>query len=816
MNWKKSLIFCISFIVCFFAELAINLACGPEQDPYDYFVSYFHNNVQGDRYTGFSFNNMVFLYDSETIADETEINSAEWATYLQVEKNDVHRLMYEVDSLTNLKLHALKEYQLKDFSPAWQKNSYLKALFSNEKAKKYFELAKSCEPFVIGDYDSWDPVARDSTMMIKKAIATTKMANAEIDKFLKLRYGYQVVRLYHYAKNAEACKTAYETLVKPIKLNSAAQGWALSAYAGALRSTGYPVEAAYFFSKVFATNPERRIQAYRNYFYIDTTASAVAKLAKTNEEKANIWAIQGFGTPEPNLTPLLKVYQYQPKSEMVGTLLVREVNKLEESLIKDSGLKNVAYTAYFGGSMEEIASRKKNLAHLFAVRDFALHLAKEKKYIDPQLGTLAASYLSWVAHDDVRALALLKQLNPGKLAGRFKDQYRIIELLIKVNAIKKGGFLKENELLPALKWLDYKRYEEQKSARVDSNNFSYLPDSEISRFAKTARNLYQQILAPAYLKRGDTAKAALAMLKGDQDYRPKGTLNYTDYSYATSTFWQEALGPKTMLKLANLKSKPKQNNFEGFLAYNLNYINNDDFYELFGTTLLRSHDYNKAIWCFEKIKNPKAYFQASNYWQSNSELHGNPFVETINDYPKRYEGNKLNNKLTFAKAMSRLQKLIISNRKNAAQYYYEMANAIYQTGHYGNSWFLVSYHWSSYENDEKPTYFYHFDYKQARTAKNWYLKAKALSNDSDFRAKCTFMLAKCEQKKMTNNLFANSDGGWYSQEDHINYLNMNMRNPYFKELKSNYTKTKFFKTAVGECSYLKDFITGKKFVIEKN
>ena len=806
MNWKKSLLFCASFIIIFFGEIAINVACGPEQDPYDYYVSYFHNTVAGDRYHAFSFNDMVYLYNSDDQGDEAEINSKEWATYLNVQKEDVKALMYDVDSITNLKLQRLSSVKLSDFSDSWQRNTFLQALYRNKPALKYFEVAKHCEPFVSGDYDSWDPVARDSSMMIKKAVEVAKLADAETELFLKLRYGFQVVRLYHYANNYESCKIAYEKLVRPLKINSAAQGWAMSAYAGALRFTGNESQAAYLFSKVFITNPERRIQAYRNYFYAGVSVSTVLNYAKSDSESGNIWAIQSFGTAEPDMRGLQKVYDYMPQSEILGTLLVREVNKLEQKLIRDGGISNTSYVAYFGNTADENAERKRSVQHLIAVRNFALKLAHEKRYPTPELGMLTAAYLSWMAQDDVLALYYLGKLNPSKLPERLKDQYRITELLIKANRIKKGSELNEVELLPALKWLDEKRYKETERSMPDSLDRydDYLANDAL--FTKTTRNLYQQILAPAYLKMGDTAKAALAMLKGDLFARFPQPRKISNYSYATSTFWREALGPKTMLRLANFKRKPKTNNFEGLLTQTLNNITDDDFNELFGTTFLRSHDYAKASWCFEKVKNKAEFFNASDW--GVDVLYSNPFIETINDYPKSFDSTATsNNKLSFAKKMHQLQQLVLSNKKNAAEYYYQMATGIYQTGHYGNAWFLVSYRWSSYENGSKPTYFYQFDYKHARTAKAWYLKARSLSKDLNFQSKCTYMLAKCEQKRLTNNLFSSK---WYNDlrydESNNAYLKMNNSNPYYSELKLTYSKTKFFRTAVGDCSYLSDFL----------
>ncbi|MDQ8052961.1 MAG: hypothetical protein REI78_08030 [Pedobacter sp.] len=802
-------------MVVYFGQIVLNVACGPEQDPYDTFVSYFHNDLAGDRYANFLFNDWMFLYNDEEIADEAEINSKEWSEYLKVAPNDVRKVMYEADSLTELKLANLQKFRLKDFSKEWQQNTFLSALYANQQVAKYFRAAKSCEPYVTSDYDSWDPAARDSSMMIKKAKEVAKLAIAEQDPFLKLRYGYQVVRLYHYAHNFQDCMSAYQQLVLPNPTKSAAQGWAMAAYAGAMRHSGHQNEAAYLFSKVFNANPERRIKSYKNYYYINPSIENVLRYAKNDEERANIWAIHGFGNPLPDLKNLQRVYQYLPESEMVGTLLVREVNKLEQSLIRDGGMENINYTAYYSGSAEEVAARKKNQLHLNEVRNFALQLADEKKYPQPALGTLAAAYLMWLAHNDTLALSYLERLDPNRLPERLKDQYRIIELLIKANRIKNGNPINEQKLLPALKWLDSKKFAEFRKLKADSlkyKDFYWSPASK--NFFTTTRNLYQQILAPAYLKLGDTAKAALAMMKGDQEdpnYRMKAI---DEGSFATIAFNQQALGPKTMLRLLKLKKMSKKETLESFLAQNLKSLDMDSFYRLYATAFIRSHAYDQALWCFSQLKDKKEYFLPSD--GDDVPLASNPFRTTINDYPKQYVSQGGYSAVEFCRKMVQLQKLIKTDPKNAAKYYFEMANGVYQTSHYGNGWYFISYIWNADELSRPIKYPFQLDYRQAKTAKAWYLKARSLSHDAEFRAKCTFMLAKCEQKRMSNLLFSNPQSPIWSWEyDSNQYLAMNQSNPYFKELKLDYAKTKFFKTAVGECSYLRDFIAGRKFAIKE-
>jgi len=804
---KLSLIFSV-FLITFFGEIAVNIACGGEIDPYDYYITYFHNNIDGNEYTPFAYNQMAYLNSEQDVESESEINSREWAKYLNVKEKDVYKIMYDVDSASSVRLSSF-DGKLAELPDSLQTNTFIQGLGKNKRALKYYTFAKSCEPYANVSFDLWDPKPRDTTAMDALAQAAVKLTELEKDDFLKLRFAYQAERMFHYAGQHTDSKSVYEKFIKTSKTNSAVKGWALALYAGSVRRLGNPDESAFLFSKVFASNPERRVQAYKNYYYNSAPVNGALKYAKTNQEKANIWAINGFGNSDFNIESLDKVYQYEPKSELNGTLLVREVNKLEQALIESNDIARIAYNYYFSEDKprQRDSVKNVNLKQLNLVRNFAVKLAAEKKYSQPELGTLTAAYLSWMENKDVLAANYLATLNPEKLPERLRDQYRITDLLIRAKNIKKGNSFNENDLLPTLKWLDEKRFAENENQVNDWGN-------EEKRFSRTTRNFYQQIMAPAYLKIGDTAKAALAMVKGDLESRTlKNNSLFTNISYQSTAFWQQYLSPKSMQGLAVYKTKTKGNDVTAMLAKALNQLNNDDFYELYGTTYLRTHQYDKALQMFEKVSAKYVYFSPENYYadDANSKLYSNPFIQTINDYPKKYVAAKASiTKKTFAAEMSRLQKLTISDKKNAAMHYYKMANAVYQTGYYGNSWFLISYDWSSYDNSSPARYGYDVDYKKAQTAKAWYLKARTLSTDADFKAKCTFMLAKCVQKQIILNSKINSSSYW--DKDDIKYKNFvkaNYNNPYFKELNLSYSKTPFYKVAAGACSYLGDFIAKK-------
>ncbi|WP_316786393.1 hypothetical protein [Pedobacter frigiditerrae] len=824
LNWKKSLIFCVSFFAVFFGELAVNIACGPEQDPYDYYVSYFHNNVQGDQYKPFAFNGLLFLNSEDDVWAEENVNSAEWAKYLGVKLKDVRKIMYELDSASDVRLKKASFKWTSTLPDSLKKNNFLAALSKNKAALNYYRLLKQCEPMISHIYGSWTQPIVDSVFLMKCADKNLALLPNFKDDFLKLRYAYQIQRMYRYAGNKQQSKMVYEKYIANNPSTSAVKGWAISQYAGIIRAEGKADEAAFLFSKVFASNPERRIVAYRNYFWTSAKMDDVLKFAKSEDEKANIYAINGFKKPDSEIQLVKDVYECNPANQLVGALVIREVNKLEQNLLERSPMAYDYFSAsiygnYFNYGKNADSLKTANLKHLKVVRDFATRIANEKKYIEPDFGNITAAYLSWIEHNDVLAMKYLNKVNLEKLSPKLKDQYRITELLVKANQIKKGNNFNENELLPALKWLDEKRLEENPVQPKDSEYYYGWNEGEKSRYTITTRNFYQQVLAPAYTKLGDTAKAALAMLKGDAKYKLLKNMKFKkSLSYQTTMYWMQSLSENTLDKIATYKTKTAIDNFDGLLAKSLNQFSSDDFYELQGTAHLRAHQYAKAIECFNKLSKTYKYWMPEEWeWLDNGKhlvhkQYANAFAETVTDYPKKYvnKPNRLNKK-TFAKKMLNLQRLANTDKKNAAQYYYQMAKGLYQTGEFGNAWFFISYDWRIFANQNRGKYDYNSDYKLALKAKEYFEKARELSKDANFKAKCTFMLARCEQKKILQKYDAIT---WNETEDYEKlgkeqdriYTRMNSENPYFAEMKNQYAKTPFYKTAVNECSYLKDFL----------
>ncbi len=805
---KKLLICSVSLIIFFFVEIAIDIACGGEVDPYDYYISFFHNNLQRTQeYEPFYFTSYKFLYDDDERVSEAEINSREWAAYLGtgVKTADVQKVMYRLKGSADTALYEGYLAGKGSLPDSLKNNTFLQALPSNKSALKYYRFAKSVEAIANVKFEYWDPKEMDTDGLKSAGEEALKNANSENDKFIKLRYLYQAQRLLHYGKNYEQAANVYDKYLVNYKTDSHVKGWALALNAGEKRRLKDTVQAAYLFSKVFAQYPERRIQAYRNYNYINVKASQVLTLAANKSEKAVIMAIDGFSNSELDGRSLKEVYQYEPTSDMVGVLLVREINKLEEYYLTPTTTagNSVLANAYYSRLADSSKLRAQN--HMKQLSAFCEQLSSEKKYPEYGLGKLAQAYMAWMQKDTKGGQAYMDELKGEKLSEKFNDQKQIIQLLLLAQGIQQYNDVNEATLLPSLKWLNEKVAHEVKTT-TSSQDWGFYGQYP---FAATARNFYQDIMAPAYLKQHDTSKAALVMLQGDATVK-----KVTEPSYQTINFWQNYLHSSAINKIVGWKKSAPATPYLNFLAKKLVTYKSDDLYELLGTAYLREHKYPEAAAALSQVSEKALNKFPTNFYDEKA-TGADPFINQMPDYPKLMlnKNGKGYNKRQFAQAMAGFQKQIKADPKNASAYYFAMATAVYNTSTYGNAWYLISYNWSSTDYGRKSIYYYDADYIRTSNAEKLFLQARQLSSSAEFKAKCTFMAAKCRQKQIKLPSYSDFPDYNYTklQDAEKLYDKAVRRNPYFAELQKSYGKTAYYKLAVNDCSYLQDFLqVGRK------
>ena len=169
MNWKVFITACISSAIISFPQNIIG--CGPDADPYDYYTSFFHQNLpEANGYRPFYYTGYNFLYDINEPAPLTDLLAAEWTAYCtsSVKTADAKKLVnkFAWKDLNNLYNHIEKNQPLK--IPDSVKQNSMTDYFMRTRdleALGYILYAKQVEPYVTGGDGDWEVIKRDSIKM---------------------------------------------------------------------------------------------------------------------------------------------------------------------------------------------------------------------------------------------------------------------------------------------------------------------------------------------------------------------------------------------------------------------------------------------------------------------------------------------------------------------------------------------------------------------------------------------------------------------------------------------------------------------------
>jgi hypothetical protein len=189
------------------------------------------------------------------------------------------------------------------------------------------------------------------------------------------------------------------------------------------------------------------------------------------------------------------------------------------------------------------------------------------------------------------------------------------------------------------------------------------------------------------------------------------------------------------------------------------------------------------------------------HWNSTSD----PFVSQINDcfecggsIPDSNElGEESPSLYEFAEEMISYQDSLKINPKNAAAYYYRLANGYYNMTYFGSCRGYFSDIGGQY------THVWFGRYEQPDTsipnvlsckmAEEYYVKAMNLAKNPEFKARCCFRAAKCEHNYFYTHFPKDFEGDFKSGK-------------YFAMLKANYSKTQYYREIINECGYFKTYL----------
>ncbi len=525
----------------------------------------------------------------------------------------------------------------------------------------YLDFAKEWQ------YESYDQQKRSweesqDTPIFKRSfyLKTVTSIEKEFDQIssdaIKMRYAYQLIRLAHYWGAFSDAVALYDLLVPPLKTNSIIRYWAMEQKAGALRGLQREAEALYYYSIVFDHAPERREVVRRSLRILDFSEDLWRQaytFAKTPREKAGLWILWTIYYGDRNtIAPLSAMAEIAPRSSFLESLLLWHLKNHEQH----------GFLRSFLGRHELDAL---DLEYLAEFKNFTLNTLQRGNVRRPAVWHLAAGYLafmeSFALKNEREALSYLKQAEAeagGDLV--LLHQARLFRHLIELRQIRRIDSAFETSLLPELQWLA----SQQETILFQSVMFA---------------------MGQKYLLQNDLPKAICCFFRSQNLFPPnaefwddwlqtvylRGAGNMTVDVYATSDDIEA-------LHVFVMQSSPSP--FALFLLQDFP-LSREQILDTWGTHLLRENRFDEAQRVFERIS--PAYWEDDRCGSNNQ---GESFCLTTsffdNPHHHSHQFSRMN-KAVFANALVELQRRAREEPANAAQYYWQIANGLYNSPFWG-------------------------------------------------------------------------------------------------------------------------------------
>jgi len=804
MNWR---VFTTVFVSLALLMLPQNsFTCGPSEDPYDYYTSFFSNRAAGKEYKPFYYTGLLSFYDNEDWSEKDDsvlfLNkrvTEEWKAYGKGSTlKDVVDLVYSSNA-AELSQLAESIKLLKPSPPLLAKNTLAQALVREKKigAVSYLAFAKKTE--AIATVADWTVTKKDSLQLSSFITEASDLLMKATEVFLKNKYAFLRCKLAFYASRYADCVRWYDEYFTANN-SSAVNELALSYKGGSLFRMHKNREAAYAFSKAFPLSAQNKKSHFLGFLWAtDNCNPKLVKeytaLCKNNLEKANMigmFAMYGTGY---KLNELQNVYELNPASPLLPLLATREIHKLEEQYLtplleKEKGGKAL-YTSF--ADMREDASQLKNSGQTQVLNTAAFFekLSNDKTISDQSFYSVGAAYLHFMAKDYEAAKTLLAKTNEAQPGAKLKEQTQLINLLIAANETKTVTKETEAQLLPSIKWLVQKAKE----------------DEEYRLFC---RNFFSQMLAQKYAQQNDAARVALAYSMADMAF-----LNHKEnaedfYSLSSAIdFVQAEMNTAGLLKLYETMTSPSTET-EKFFVQNAS-VKRDAVIDVIGTSHLRDRNYAKAIEWLSKAGKLTPMLETEYNYQTGKERKVNvdPFYDYLNDW-QRYNKSLRTpyTKLTLARKLLELQNKLthVDTVADKAKLYYTYASALYNMSYYGNSWSAVAYNRSGVDwNEGAYKTAWEKEFFGVYEARNFYQKAYDVATTKEYKAACLFMVIKCAQRQIPRPAYdyRNEAAAEKAEQD---FKQRFKYNPLFVKFKSEFEGTKFYPYVYNRCSYLRDYV----------
>ena len=517
----------------------------------------------------------------------------------------------------------------------------------------------------------------------------------------------------------------------------------LAYLAGSLKQDNKIALSNYYYSLVFENcEPLKVIAHYGFRPQEENDWNTTLGLCKTNEEKLTLWAMLGIIYHDP-IRSINEIYKLNPKSEYIDLMSIRYMQTVEG--YAESPL-------LFGSHKPKDIEYGSDFKLTDNNAETIYKLAREGQTNQPFLMNCLAAYLSMIRCEYDKTPEFIQKAKLKLSLKRVdKSLVRLLEFIHKLSIMKSIGSSEESFILSEFKWLRNEKHDQE---------FYYdLPFSQ-------ARNY----IAKKYRAQNDLLKAECFQ---------------TSHSFYNKESNLEAM----QIFLAKTTKTDYEKLLDTFYSYSLeNLYEHQAIYNALKDDLLKAKNlFNKSY---------------------SKNLQGNPFNNFIKDCNdcdhSTYKGNPYNVIMALDKMIAIKDKL----SKNEDVYINALllGNAFYNITHYGSARAfsesdIMGYYYNGWAIDSS----YRDILLNMTPAKKYYNLALKNAATDEQKAKCYFMLAKCERNDWYKENF-------YADSEYSSYKN-NLPDfkiwPSFNELKK-YIDTKYAKEVIKECGYFRTYIQSRK------
>ncbi len=461
-------------------------------------------------------------------------------------------------------------------------------------------------------------------------------------------------------------------------------------------------------------------------FHPQEQADFQAALAMTKTADEKAALWALFGYYADEVLAIKEIYTLNPRSKHLDYLLTRLVNKEERALNGESF-----------HSADEYRKRLKEKSNKEALQ-LVSAIAREGKTNTPHLWNLAAGLLNIYAGNNALAAQLFdKAEKEGPKSTLATGQLRVLRLFNTLNSTTSITAALEGRLLADLDWLYNAKKEDDE-----------LRDFQIYSWSRQ----YISFL-----------------------YKQQGNATYAELFNPDVTFYRKPANTEAMKAFL---SKSARTPWEEMIKKSYN-VTLGEIYEYQGIMSAYAGKLDEAIGFFQQGK------------VDGAELLGNPFNGKIKDCHDCDHAAVQKVKYTGIAFLQKMKEMQMHIDKNEDVYNNSLllANAYYNMTYYGNARLFYDNRIITQYSNDRDDYFAP-QLLNCATADRYYKVAFAAATTDEQRAKCVYMMAKCERNHKFKGDPEHESLAWEG----------------FVQLKTKYAHTRYYKEVLKECGYFSIYL----------